>query len=116
MSSGFGASCDTVCPAPPAQESGALVDPVVAAGHLSNALYSEAQQTKNEADRGVDEEIVKRQELAAKQEVVDEANACAEQQHEQNDLPPRPPGLGDGIAGDRRRPAAQNDIDHEERD
>ena len=45
---------------------------------------------------------------------MNEADGAAEDQHIGDDLPPRSPGLRNGAAGERRRPATQNDSDQKE--
>src|SRR5271156_6666308 len=88
--------------AAPAQEAIRLVDPAVLRGHLCNTRGAKAQAAEGEANDGVDDIIVKRQQRAAEQSEMDEADRGAEDQRINGDLPPRPPGFGDGAAGERR--------------
>src|SRR5262245_60657447 len=98
----------------PAQQARTLVDPAITRDHLSDPSHPVAEQTEPQADRVVDEIIVKRQELAVEQGEVDEAHCQGQEQHVERELPPWPPCARNGDAGKPRSPSAHGDADQEE--
>ena len=72
------------------------------------------RKPKTHAEYAVDQIVVERQKSAAEQTEMDETNGAGQDEAICDNLPPWPPGRGYGAAGQRRRPAAENDGDQQE--
>src|SRR5664279_1505222 len=101
-------------PAAPAQGRHLLVEPAIVGDHLRGAGGPKPQESEEHAGRGVDQIIVRRQQGAAEQAEVEEAYRGAEDEGVEGHLPPRPPGSGNGAAGQERGAAAQEHGDQQE--
>src|SRR6202020_573423 len=101
--------------AAPAEWAVRLIDPTILADHLRGTRGLKSDQAEGQANGAVDEIIMQRQQRAAEQGEMDEADRGTEDQHIGDDLPPWPPGLRDGASGKHRRAAAEDD-GHEQED
>src|SRR5579863_7603989 len=97
--------------AAPAQHPVRRVDPPILRDHLRGTRGAKTEASRDQADRAVDGIVMQRQQCAAEKRKVNETHGGAEDQHVEDDLPPRPPCRRHGAAGKPRRAAAQYDGD-----
>src|SRR5581483_3989508 len=101
-------------PAAPAQKAGRRDEPAILRDHLRGAGGTETEEAEGDADRAVDKIIMERQQRAAEHTEMDKAHPDAKNEAVEDNLPRRPPGLGDGAPGQRSGAAAEHDADREE--
>src|SRR5512143_1925445 len=101
-------------PVAPGERARPLIEPAILRDHLRRAHDAETETAGSDQDHVGDEIVVRRQEFAVEQRIVEEAHGCGKQRHIEEHPPERLPAARETASREEGGPAAEDHRQHEE--